>query len=68
MELILFAVLAIAGLYFLLFHRDPLPLNHESVGLGNLHFVHDILGIVLIGIAGVLWWRSRGSTRASKPT
>src|SRR2546422_7077350 len=50
-ERALIVVLVIAGLYFVLFHRDPMPLNHESVGLGNLHFVHDIIGVVLIGIA-----------------
>ncbi|HEX9341028.1 MAG TPA: hypothetical protein VF992_07670 [Thermoplasmata archaeon] len=66
MELTASVVLVIAGIYFLLFHRDPLPLNHESVGLGNLHFVHDIIGIGLIGIAGLLWWRSR--PRVSAPS
>ena len=62
-ERALIVVLVIAGLYFVLFHRDPMPLNHESVGLGNLHFVHDIIGVVLIGIAGFIWWRARRSAQ-----
>ena len=66
MELTLLVILVIAGIYFLLFHRDPLPLNHEFVGLGNVHFVHDVIGIALIGIAGFLWWRSR--RRVSTPS
>jgi len=67
-ERVLLVVLVIAGLYFLIFHRDPLPLNHESVGLGSLHIVHDVIGIVLIGIAGFLWWRSRRAARAPMPS
>ncbi len=65
MELAVIVVFAIAGLYSLLFHQDPLPLNHEAVGLGTLHFVHDVVGIVLIGIAGFLWWRSQRDARAA---
>ena len=49
----------IAGAYFLIFHQDPLPLNHESVGLGMFHTLHDVIGIVLLGLAGFIWWRSR---------
>jgi hypothetical protein len=64
-ELALIVVFVIAGLYFLLFHKDPFPLNHESIGLGNLHMVHDTIGIVLIAIAGLIWWRSWRSTRAT---
>ena len=64
-ELALIVVFVIAGLYFLLFHKDPFPLNHESIGLGNLHMVHDTIGIALIAIAGLIWWRSWRSTRAT---
>ena len=67
-EWALIAIFVIAGLYFLLFHKDPLPLNHESVGLGNLHAVHDVIGIALIGIAGLVGWRSRRSARVKTPT
>jgi hypothetical protein len=68
-ELALIVVLVIAGLYFLLFHRDPFPLNHESIGLGkgDLHMVHDTIGVVLLGIAGLIGWRSRRSTPAQTP-
>jgi hypothetical protein len=62
-ELALIVVLVIAGLYFLVFHKDPLPFNHESIGLGNLHWVHDIIGAVLIGVAGLIGWRSWRSGR-----
>jgi hypothetical protein len=67
-ELALIVVFVIAGLYLLLFHKDPFPLNHESIGLGNLHMVHDTIGIALIAIAGLIWWRSWRSTRATRST
>ncbi|HYU06742.1 MAG TPA: hypothetical protein VEM77_06160 [Thermoplasmata archaeon] len=64
----LLVVSVIAGLYFLVFHQDPLPLNHESIGLGTLHVVHDVIGIVLIGTAGFLWWRSGRCERTPSGT
>ena len=64
----LLAVFVIAGLYFLIFHKDPLPFNHESVGLGNLHAVHDVIGVALIGTAGLVWWRSRRAAKAKTAT
>jgi hypothetical protein len=67
-EWAVFVLFVIVGLYFVLFHRAPLPLNHEAIGLGNMHFVHDIIGVVLIGIAGLIWWRSWRSTKAQTPT
>jgi hypothetical protein len=67
MELGLIVICSIAGVYFVLFHKAPLPLNHESVGLGTLHFVHDIIGVVLLGIAGLIWWRSRRSRQTVAP-
>ena len=62
-ELALIVVLVIAGLYFVAFHKDPLPFNHESIGLGNLHWVHEIIGAVLVGLAGLIGWRSWRSGR-----
>jgi len=55
------AVLIIVGLYFLIFHMDPLPLNHEFIGLGkgNIHIAHDVIGLVLIGGAVLVWRKSR---------
>jgi hypothetical protein len=69
--LALIVVFVIAGLYFLLFHTNPWPLNHESVGLGkgDIHMVHDAIGLALFGIAGLVWWRSkRRSTQATTST
>ncbi len=65
-ERIVVVVLVIAGAYFLIFHRDPLPLNHESVGLGMFHTLHDVIGIVLMAFAGFMWWRSRRSSRFAR--
>ena len=62
-ELALIVVLVIAGLYFVAFHKDPLPFNHESIGLGDLHWVHEIIGAVLVGVAGLIGWRSWRSGR-----
>ena len=62
----LIGVLLIGGVYFLVFHKD-LPLNHESVGLGTFHALHDVVGVVLLGLAGFIWWRSRRQTKASIP-
>lgn len=61
-------VLAIIGLYFLLFHKEPLPLNHEAIGLGmgdilsTTHIVHDIIGIIFILGAVLVWRKSRTVT------
>jgi hypothetical protein len=55
---IVVALLVVAGAYFLLVHKD-LPLNHEAVGLGNMHLLHDVIGFILLGLAGVVWWRGR---------
>ena len=62
----LFAVLVIVGLYFLVFHMDPLPGNHEAIGLGKglTHIVHVVIGIVLLVAAGYIWYSSRKATMA----
>lgn len=60
----LFAVVVIVGLYFLVFHMDPLPGNHEAIGLGKTHIVHDVIGIVLLVTAGYIWYSSRKATMA----
>ncbi|HEX3095836.1 MAG TPA: hypothetical protein VHQ20_01815 [Patescibacteria group bacterium] len=49
--------LVLLGLYWLLDHHAPLPLNHDSLGLYN-HEVHRIIGVVCLVAAGVcayLW-------------
>ncbi len=63
----LVVVLVIPGLYLLVFHKPPLPLNHEDVGLGMFHTVHDVIGVVLLAIAGVIVWRAWRSERATLP-
>jgi len=64
---ILLLVLAIAGLYFLIWHKDPLPGNHEAIGLGELHVLHDVIGIALLAAAGFLWYRVLRKSSASRP-
>lgn len=55
----LIIVLAIAGLYLLIVHSPPLPLNHEDIGLGKTHIAHSVIGLVLLAGAVFLWWRGR---------
>ena len=58
-KLVLVAVLIVAGLYFVIDHTPPLPLNHEAVGLGTNHMMHSAFGLVLLAVAGFVWWRGR---------
>lgn len=44
-------LLTIGGIYFLLFHRSPFPINHEAIGLPPFHTVHAIFGVILLLIA-----------------
>lgn len=57
--------LVVVGLYLVLFHSDPLPLNHEAIGLGKLHLAHTAFGLVALIGAVFAWRRSR---RAPSPT
>lgn len=52
-------VLVIVGLYFLLWHVDPLPGNHEAIGLGNNHIAHAVIGIVFVIGAVLVFLRIR---------
>jgi len=36
------------------------------VGLGTFHALHDVIGIILLGLAGLIWWRSRRSSRIAR--
>jgi hypothetical protein len=65
-RVVLFALVAV-GLYFLIFHKDPLPGNHEAIGLGELHVLHDVIGIALLAAAGFLWYRTRRRPSAPAP-
>ena len=58
-------VLALFGLYMLGVHADPLPLNHDAIGLGDDHFAHMIMGLVLLAGSGFFLIRRR--RRASPP-
>lgn len=49
-------LLILLGIYWLVDHTDPLPFNHEQLGLFN-HAIHRILGIVLIIAAGLVAWK-----------
>ncbi|MCH7641501.1 hypothetical protein IID22_04875 [Patescibacteria group bacterium] len=48
-------VLVVAGLYFLVFHTEPFPLNHNAIGLPPFHTVHAVFGVILLAAAGYLW-------------
>lgn len=55
-------VLIVAGLYLLLDHAPPFPLNHEDIGLGKTHLAHSVFGVVALIGAVVLWRRSSKTT------
>lgn len=42
------AVLVLLGVYFVFFHTNPFPLNHEAIGLPPYHMVHTIFGVALL--------------------
>lgn len=54
-------VLVLAGLYFLIVHTAPLPLNHEEIGLGTNHVAHSIFGIVLLVGAGFIQRKNKNT-------
>ncbi len=62
---ILAVVLLVAGLYLLLDHAPPFPLNHEDIGLGTTHIAHAVFGLVALVGAVVLWRRSARKTVAT---
>ncbi len=63
MKQLIVIVLVLASLYFIFDHTDPLPLNHEAIGLGVNHIAHSIFGIVLFIPAGFVWWKGRRKRR-----
>jgi hypothetical protein len=58
-------VLIIAGLYLLLDHAPPFPLNHEDIGLGKTHLAHSVFGVIAL-IGAVVLWRRSSRTKASR--
>ncbi len=60
MKTTIVTILIVLGLYWLLDHAAPLPLNHESFGLYE-HGIHRIIGVVLlivVLIVGAKWKRN----------
>ena len=62
---ILAVVLLVAGLYLLLDHAPPFPLNHEDIGLGTTHIAHAAFGVVALVGSFVLWRLSARTTAAT---
>lgn len=59
MQKFLIIVLVLLGLYFLVVHTEPWPLNHEAIGLGTNHMAHRLIGVVLLAGSGFLWWKTK---------
>ncbi|MGH2471091.1 MAG: hypothetical protein ACRDG6_01620 [Candidatus Limnocylindria bacterium] len=62
---VLAAGLVIVGLYLLLDHAPPFPLNHEDIGLGKTHIAHATFGVVALVAAAVVWMRRSRKTVAT---
>ena len=59
-------VLIVLGIYMAVFHADPLPANHEALGLGKNHIAHAVVGLVLLAAAAYVRYSGRGKA-AEKP-
>jgi hypothetical protein len=62
---VLFLAALILGIYFLVWHKDPLPGNHEAIGLGTAHLLHDVIGIALLATASLTWYVLRRRVKAA---
>ena len=64
-------VIGVVGFWLNTWHNNPLPFNHFAVfgggrdGFGNMHYLHSMIGLVLIALAVWLWMRA---TRKAAPT
>lgn len=56
MKKLIILLLVVLGIYWLVDHTAPIPLNHEQFGLYN-HTTHRILGMVFFIAAGLAWWK-----------
>ena len=56
MKTTLIILLIIVGLYWLVDHAAPMPLNHESFGLYE-HTIHRVIGLVFLVAAGFFTWK-----------
>ena len=61
-------VLGIVGLYLNIWHGNPLPFNHRLMfgpDFGTMHWIHSIIGLVLLGLAAWLWFRASRTMMAT---
>jgi hypothetical protein len=49
-------VLFLLGIYWLVDHAAPLPLNHESFGLYE-HGIHKVIGVVVLVLGIFFTWK-----------
>ena len=63
-------VVGLGGLWLNAWHSAPLPFNHFVVfgggrdGFGSMHWLHSLIGLVIISVAVWLWMRA---SRTSQP-
>lgn len=50
-------VLILLGVYMLTAHYDPIPLNHEAIGLGYNHMMHRFAGVLFVVVAVLVFWK-----------
>ncbi len=55
MKMLVIIVLVLLGLYWLIDHTAPFPLNHESFGL-YAHNIHRVIGVAFLVAAGLVGW------------
>lgn len=55
MKMLVIIVLVVLGIYWLIAHTAPFPLNHEQFGLYQ-HTIHRILGVIFFIAAGLVGW------------
>ena len=61
-KLALVVILVFLGLYFALDHTYS-PFSHEALGIGTMHSFHTIFGVILLAIAGAIWYMDKKSKK-----